>query len=76
MEASALPNKCGARIHGAMRISLSLLVPLILLALPWNSCSRNKLHLSNNGQSQLRTGDGYFNPPTEKKSTTKRAFKD
>jgi hypothetical protein len=57
-----------------MRTALFLLVPLLLLALPWNSCSRSKAHLSSNGQRHLRTGAGYFNPGGEKKSTAKRAF--
>lgn len=64
-----------AYIHWAMRTPL-LLVPLLLLALPWNSCTRGKAHLSDNGPSQLRNGAGFFNPKTEAKaaSSTKKAF--
>ena len=57
-----------------MRMPILLLATLLLLALPWNSCSRNKAHLTSKGQNQLRTGAGYFNPQVEKKSTPNRAF--
>lgn len=53
-----------------------LLVPLLLLALPWNSCTRGKARLSDNGPSQLRSGAGFFNPKAELKaeSSAKKAF--
>lgn len=53
-----------------------LLVPLLLLALPWNSCTRGKARLSDNVPSQLRNGAGFFNPKAEAKaaSSTKKAF--
>lgn len=56
--------------------TLLLLVPLLLLALPWNSCTRGKARLSDNGPSQLRSGAGFFNPKTEAKaaSTAKKSF--
>jgi hypothetical protein len=56
--------------------TLLLLVPLLLLALPWNSCTRGKARLSDNGPSHLHSGAGFFNPKTEAKaaSSTNRAF--
>ena len=58
-----------ACIHRAMR-TLLLLVPLLLLALPWNSCTRGKARLSDNGPSHLRSGAGFFNPKTEAKAAS------
>jgi hypothetical protein len=74
-QASTLPPTGAACIHRPMRMPL-LLVPLLLLALPWNSCTRGKARLSDNGPSQLRNGAGFFNPKTEVKaaSTSKQAF--
>ena len=61
--------------HSPMRTPL-LLVPLLLLALPWNSCTRGKARLSDNGPSQLRNGAGFFNPKAEPmaESSAKGAF--
>jgi hypothetical protein len=60
--------------HRPMRTPLLLV--LLLLALPWNSCTHGKARLSDNGPSQLRNGAGFFNPKAEVKaaSSTKKAF--
>ena len=74
--ASTLPPAGAACTDSLMRTTSLLLLPLLLLALPWNSCTRGKAHLSDNGPSHLRNGAGFFNPKAEARaaSSAKKAF--